>query len=319
MTVAPAKRVVAPIQLGCCPHGPRCALCAPAPSWPDAGWVQAWVENAAAQRDGPVTAHFFGGPPPPDALLAAAGDVELAVTVRPDLLDRAGAARLRDAGVRTVELDALTFDRAALVGVGRRYAGERVEEMADGLAGMGFEVGLVLAVGLPGSSHTSSVQDAHRSAPLAQTVRLHPVLVIAGSGLWEAHLDGFYTPLTLGQAVTTCRAMMDVLEPAGVRVIRVGRQPGPDAIGRAVAGPKHPSLRELVESRRTLDHLRELLRDADLEGNEVVIRCATADETRTRGPLNDNVRTLRAEFRLGDLSVRADPELDRGNFVLEAS
>jgi histone acetyltransferase (RNA polymerase elongator complex component) len=143
--------------------------------------------------------------------------------------------------------------------------------------------------------------------------------VLLGSGLWSAHLDGFYDPLSLGQAITTCRAMLDVLEPAGVRVIRVGRQAGPDELGRAVAGPRHSSLRELVEARRTLDRLRALLSAEDRAGSEVVIRCAVADETRTRGPMNDNVRTLRAEFALAELLVRADPSLERGDFVLEAS
>lgn len=313
------KYAVAPIQLGCCPDAPRCRLCAPPPPPPEPGWIGACIEDARGRTDRPVVAHFFGGPPPTDAMLAEAAGVEISVSVRPDLLDRAGADRLRRAGVRTVELDALTFDRQSLRGIGRRYSGERVEEMADGLVGMGFEVGLVLALGLPGSTHDSAVADAARSRSIAQTVRLHPVLVLRGSGLWEAHLDGFYEPLSLGQAITTCRAMMDVLEPAGVRVIRVGRQPGPDGIGRAVAGPRHSSLRELVEARRTLDRLRGMLREAGLSGGGVVIRCASVDETRTRGPRNDNVRTLRAEFRLGELRVRADPGLDRGQIVLEAS
>ncbi len=130
-------------------------------------------------------------------------------------------------------------------------------------------------------------------------------------------MDEMYTPLTVGEAVSTCRDMLDILEPAGVRVIRVGQQPGPDGLGRAVAGPRHSSLRELVEARRTLDRLRDLMKEANLKGRNVVIHCARADETRTRGPLNGNVRTLRAEFGLAELSVAADSERPRGAFALE--
>ncbi|MEZ4319112.1 MAG: hypothetical protein R3F61_16475 [Myxococcota bacterium] len=305
-------RVVAPIQLGCCPESERCRLCAPSPDWPDAAYVEALIANTRHRRgtDDVVTA-FFGGPPPDDAQLAAASGRTIAARVRPDLLSRAAAERLKRHGVGEIELDVLTFDTPVLRGLRRRYPGERVVTMARSLREDGFQVGLVLAVGLPGSSHERSLEDARIAAELADTVRLHPVLVLHGSELKRAHMDGFYTPLSLGQAVTTCRAMLDVLEPAGVRVIRVGQQPGPDGLGTAVAGPRHSSLRELVEARRTLDRLRDLLRAERFRG-EVVIHCASADETRTRGPLNDNVRTLRAEFGLEALVVRADPGLERG-------
>ena len=150
---------------------------------------------------------------------------------------------------------------------------------------------------------------------LVDTARIHPVLVLHGSGLREAHMDGMYTPLSQGEAVTVCRELLDVFAAAGVRVTRVGQQPGPDGIGRAVAGPVHSSLRELVEARRTLDALRGLLDEARPRGH-VVLRCAPADVSRTRGPYNQHVRTLRAEFSLDALSVKADPELPRGRWAV---
>ncbi|MCB9678517.1 MAG: radical SAM protein [Alphaproteobacteria bacterium] len=311
------SRVVAPIQLGCCHEEERCRLCPPAPPWPTADYVRALIANTRAQRgtDDVVTA-FFGGRPPDDAQLAASSGRTIAARVRPDLLTRAAADRLREHGVGEIELDVLTFDTRVLRGIRRRYPGERVVTMATELRAQGFQVGLVLAVGLPGSDHEQCVEDARIATGLADTVRIHPTLVLDRSGLKQAHMDGMYAPLTIAQAVTTCRAMLDVLEPAGVRVIRVGQQPGPDGLGTAVAGPRHSSLRELVEARRTLDRLRDLLRNEGVQG-DVVIRCASADETRTRGPLNDNVRTLRAEFGLRELTIRPDPELGRGAFVVE--
>lgn len=260
---------------------------------------------------------FFGGPPPSDALLEACGDRTLHVRVRPDLLSRADAQRLLDRGVQEVELDALTFHTPSLRAIDRAYAGARIPTMAQGLSDLGFRVGAVLAIGLPEQSHGTSVADAQQALGLFDTVRLHPTLVFRRSDLWQAHLDGRYEPLSLAQAVTTLRAMLDVLEPS-VKVIRVGQQPGPDGLGRAVAGPVHSSLRELVEARRTLDHLRSLAAD-HLPATVLTIRCATVDETRTRGPFNDNVRTLRAELGLTEVVIRPDPTLERGSFVLEAS
>lgn len=309
--------IVAPIQLGCCPDEPRCRLCVPRPPVTPA-LVDALIETITDERgSAPDRVVFFGGAPPDDALLDAAGGLPVEVRVRPDLLDRATARHLVDRGVQRIELDALTFHTPSLRAIDRPYAGPRVVTMAEALRDQGIEVGLVLSIGLPAHSHAEALADAHQARALASTVRIHPVLVVHGSGLWRAHLEGLYEPLRLGQTVTTVRAMLDVLEP-GVRVIRVGQQPGPDGLGRVVAGPRHSSLREVVESRRTLDRLRTLLREADLP-ESLVIRCATADETRTRGPHNDNVRTLRAEFALREVVVHADPTLQRGTFVLEAS
>ena len=56
-------------------------------------------------------------------------------------------------------------------------------------------------------------------------------------------------------------------------------------------------------------------------GLAVEILCAASDETRTRGPLNGHIRTLRAEYQLKDLSVSVASDLIRGMWrvrVLEA-
>jgi histone acetyltransferase (RNA polymerase elongator complex component) len=319
MSASRPSRVIAPIQLGCCREEERCRLCAPPPPWPDAAYVEALIQNTRLRRetDDVVTA-FFGGPPPDAEQLEAARGRTIAARVRPDLLAQADADRLLEHGVTEIELDVQTFHTPSLRDIRRRYPGERVKTMARGLKERGFTVGMVLGIGLPGASHDRSMEDARIAADLADTVRLHPVLVLHQSGLKNAHMDELYTPLSLGQAVTTCRAMLDLLEPRGVRVIRVGQQPGPDGLGQAVAGPRHSSLRELVEARRTLDRLRDLIRRTGVQASEeVVIRCARADETRTRGPMNDNVRTLRAEFGFEELSILADADLERGEFVVE--
>lgn len=308
---------IVPVHMGCCPTAPRCRLCdGRASASPEL--VEALVEAVTHETSStPERVSFFGGPAPSDAHLDAAGGLPIDVRVRPDLLDRATAAHLYDRGVRRIELDALTFHTPSLRSIHRTYAGPRVATMCEGLRAAGFEVGLVLMIGLPSHSHALCVDDAERALECATTVRIHQTLVVHGSDLWHAHLAGLYEPLTLGATITAARAMLDVLEPR-VKVIRVGHQPGPDGLGRVVAGPRHSSLRELVEARRTLDHLRSMLAKTPRSRN-LVIRCATADETRTRGPHNGNVRTLRAEFDLEEVVIAADPTLQRGTFVLEAS
>lgn len=259
---------------------------------------------------------FYGGAPPTAAQLRATGDLPVAVRVRPDLLSREDAERLVDAGTVHVELDALTFDDSTLARAGRRYPPALVEDMLEGLASLGVRTGIVLAPGLPGTDFDTAVADARRAGPLVDTARLHPVLVLEHSRLHEWHLEQIYEPLTLGEAVTVCRAMLDELEAHGVEVIRVGLQPRPDGAGRALAGPAHPALRQLVEARRVREHLLAEL-DGTPPGKHIVIKCAPRDETRTRGPRNQHIRDLRAAFGADQVEILPDPDLVRGEWAIE--
>lgn len=312
------RPVVVPVGLGCCPDDPRCLLCAPPPAAPAPDVVAALVDNYRSERDPDakrLRVGFYGGPPPADALLDQIDGLPFVARVRPDLLSRADAERLARRGCVGIELDALTFYDPALAAVGRRYRAVRTIEQLRGVRALGVAAGIVLAPGLPGTSHAVSVRDAEVAAELATFARIHPVLVLDGSGLHRAHLDGQYVPLGLGEAVTTCRAMLDVLLAAGVDVVRVGQNPGPDGLGRALAGPRHPALRQLCDARRTLAVLHARLAGAR-PGSTIAIRCNPADETHTRGPFNQHVRTLRAAYSLAELRVRPDPTLPRGEYAL---
>lgn len=312
MTVPAAPRpVIVPVQLGCCHEAVRCLLCPPPPP-ASAELVEALVHSYRdAQPEASLEVRFFGGPPPGDDLLDAAADLPFSVRVRPDLLSRPRAVELHARGVRQIELDALSWQRAALRATGRSYGEPLLHQLSEGLAALGVRVGGVLAPGLPGQDHAMAVQDAVLAAAHWRFARLHPVLVLDRSGLRDLLEQHRYVPLELGEAVTVCHDMLEVLGSAGVEVVRIGVQPGPDGLGRAVAGPRHSSLRELVEARRVLHRLREACRSL-APGERVQVRCAPADETRTRGPFNLHLRTLRADFHLTEVNVTTDPTLPRG-------
>lgn len=295
-----------PLHLGCCPDGPRCVLCSPREQV-DTLDVATVLLDA---HDGPV--HVFGGPPPCDALLDLIGDRPLRVRVRPDTLDRATARGLVDRGVRRVELDALTPNNRVLKWTNRLYRGALVVEMLQTLRSWGVQTSVVQGIGLPGSEREDAARDAREFAPLVDVVRIHPVLVLEDAGLHAQHLSGRYQALDIQNAAEMVADALDVYDSAGVPVIRVGAQPGPDGLGRAVAGPVHPSLRETVESQRTLGRLMSLC-DGMPAGARVVIECAPADLARTKGPSNHNVRVLRDSHGLASVQVRPDPALERGH------
>jgi hypothetical protein len=305
------------VQLGCCVEKHRCRLCNPAPRSPLPETVAALIEATERDSGRPSIVAFFGGAPPSDALLDAIGDRPFLVRVRPDLLSRATARGLLDRGVRAIELDTLSFDDQATRVVRRRHKARISLEIAHWLADTPIRSGVVLAPGLPGTSFDTCLQDAALAAEHFDTARLHPVLVLDQADLRESHADGTYEPLTLGAAVTVCRAMADVLGGGGCEVIRIGAQPGPDELGRAVAGPRHSALGQLVAARRALDGARAALSQTR-RGDRILLHCARAEETATRGPLNRNIRTLRAEFSLDELRVAPDEALPRGQWNVSA-
>lgn len=315
-----SRPTIVPINLGCCPHGPRCLLCPPAPPLPTPELVEALIHHYRTERARPgstLQVGFYGGPPPTEELLEACGGLPFVARVRPDLLSRRAAAILVERGAVGIELDVWTLRDSALKGAGRRYRRRLVLEQLDGLRSTtALQLGAVLAIGLPQTSHHTSLQDATELLERIDFARLHPVLVLAGARLRQAHMDGRYEPLGLGPTITTCRAMLELLEGAGIRVVRVGQNPAPDGLGRAVAGPYHPSLRQLVDARRVLEVLHQHLSEVR-SGSRIAIRCHPADETQTRGPYNQHIRTLRAAHGLEEVRVQADPGLSRGELVVD--
>lgn len=311
---------MAPINLGCCRGTDRCLLCNPPPPLPTPDVVEALVASYRGRpgQTGPVVPAFFGGDPPPAPLVEALGGLPYHARVRPDALSKGEARRLITTGCVRIELDVLTLHGGALRTVNRRYGPKLAMEMVDTLGEWGVAVSVVLAPGLPSMAYRDSVADAEAFAGRVPLARLHPVLVLDRAGLREFHAEGRYVPLTVGDAVTVCRTMMDRLEPAGTEVIRVGQQPAHDGLGRAIAGPRHTALRELVESRRALDAIQAQCR-ALPDRSEARIRCNPADVGRVRGPMNQHIRTLRAENRLASVDVKADPGIPRGQYLVESA
>lgn len=306
---------IAPIWLGCCPVPPRCVLCAPAPPPPSVTSVQSIVDRAE-DGAGAVVPFFIGGPPPNHEQVDAVGGRSFMARVRPDLLDMATARFLLGRGLKRIEFDTLTFDPVRLRQIGRAYSRERVTEMALWFRERGVEISMVLGVGLPGAHHFDALQDAADVCELTDVVRIHPVLVLAESGLRHLHLEGRYEALTPDQAVTTCDAVMRVLEAHDVGVIRVGQSPVNDQIGRAVAGPYQPALRERVESVRMLRELHRLC--GPVQGGKAVrLKCALQDESRVRGPSNAHLRELRNAYGLKGLVVDAQQGQRRGLVEVE--
>lgn len=320
-----ARPLIIPIDFGGSPTA--CWLRPPLSPRPTPALVEAMIEHYVTERatsGQAVEVAFFRGGVPGDDLLAAAAGLPLRVACSPADLSRADAARLWQRGVRTIELEVCTFRTIALRDIHRGYTGPVAALMLRELQSLGFRVGATLTPGLPNTAHQDAVQDAHIVAgagsgsdgqPIASFVRLYPALALEGARLSVIANQRRWTPMHLGEAVTTTLAMVEVLEAAGVEIARLGLQPGQDVPHAVAAGPYHPNLRHLIEVRRFYGRLSSVLRFVP-KGSRVEVQVNPRDLSWAKGTANENIRALRAQLSLQELKIRPAPHVERGDVQL---
>jgi histone acetyltransferase (RNA polymerase elongator complex component) len=173
----------------------------------------------------------------------------------------------------------------------------------------GFSIGLQLMVGLPGDSADGFMDTIDQVIKLKPDfVRLYPLLVIKDTPLEELYKTGRYTPLSLNDAVSQCGSAMLRFAKAEIEVIRVGLQPTEELEepGTIIAGPYHPSFRQLVESSILLDRMRSELRKRKEKSGSVVFTVNPADLSAAIGQHRGNIEILKKEFGLSTIHIKVD-------------
>ena len=76
-------------------------------------------------------------------------------------------------------------------------------------------------VGLPDSTKIDDINTAKQLIKLKpKIVRIYPVLVIKGTQLEKDYLNGDYEPITLVQAIETCKELVAIFNKSKIRIIR---------------------------------------------------------------------------------------------------
>ena len=103
--------------------------------------------------------------------------------------------------------------------------------------------------------------------------------------------QGLYKPLSLYMAVLFAAFMQKKFAQAGIRIVRMGLQAGPELEDSLLAGPWHPAFGELVKSRLMLQTTRKLL--AQVKENSICLRINNRDQSVFRGFKSANIVRLR--------------------------
>jgi histone acetyltransferase (RNA polymerase elongator complex component) len=229
-------------------------------------------------------------------------------------------AELKAAGVKTVELGVQSLNDRALECSGRGHSAGHSIRAVERLRKNGLAVGIQLMVGLPGDTPAGfrrTIREVNGLRP--DLVRIYPAVVFPDTVLARWFEAGRYTPLTLEEAVSLCREAVELLEGAGIPVIRLGLQNHDRMVlGRDIlAGPYHPAFGDLVRGDLFLKQLtrdlaeRKFFPQADLE-----LGVASRDIGFLKRNNRENVIKLKTDLGISQLRVVIDPALSSGKWTL---
>jgi len=282
MRLVPLKHYIIPVFIPqeACPH--RCIFCnqvkisghTSLPSIEEVSTTISRHLSTIPHQNRHVEIGFFGGSFTGMAIdrqeqflkVAAAfvdtGQVDgIRISTRPDYIDNRRLDLLRKYGVGTVELGAQSMDDIILKKSGRGHTAADTVRASEQVRQQGFELGLQMMIGLPGDTLEASLITARRIIALgASNTRIYPTLVIKDTPLERLYLSGKYVPLRLEEAVTWSKMLYLVFEAARVIVIRMGLHPSEGLISGEdlIAGPFHPSFRELVMTELWREELEKI-------------------------------------------------------------
>lgn len=237
------------------------------------------------------------------------------VSTRPDAIDSAVLRELRDYGVTTVELGAQSMRDTVLCQNGRGHTAAQTELAAAQIRAAGFSLGLQMMTGLYGDTPAGTRETARRLAALhPAAVRIYPTLVLKNTALAAVYAAGHYIPPTLAETVVQCASLLHWFEEKQkIPVIRLGLHAEPSLTENYVAGPWHPALRELCESRRYYTAAKRALKGR--APGPVRLYVAPSALSRMIGQKRSNITALREQGYM--VTVVPDPSVLPGTIKTE--
>ena len=245
------------------------------------------------------------------------------ISTRPDYINKEILKRLKKYKVKTIELGVQSANDYILGRTNRGHTFKDVEKASKLIRWYGFNLGHQMMVGLPESNRIDEINTAKALIKLKpKMVRIYPVLVIKGTKLEKEYNEGIYEPLSVVQAVETCKQLVRMFTDKKIEVIRVGLQ-NTDEIcnpenkeSEVVAGPFHPAFGQLVESCMWYDAIVEKIKKLNVKVKEVKVTVNPIDVNNVIGHKKENVIKLKDTYEV-DLIVKQDEKIKQGKSKIE--
>lgn len=241
------------------------------------------------------------------------------LSTRPDYIDNGILEMLKDNGVKKIELGVQSMDDEVLKESCRGHTSHDVIKSSHLIKEAGISLGIQTMIGLPGSNREKEVETANKVVGLRPDIlRIYPTLVIKGTYLEKQFIEGIYKPLELNQAVDICSELLEIYYEYGINVIRVGLQPTENINENldVIAGPFHPSFRQLVESKIVLKKTENYIMQYELSKvSDIIIYTGEENISNLIGQRRENVEYLKKKYGFGSIKVKIEKGLKKGIFV----
>ena len=210
------------------------------------------------------------------------------ISTRPDYIDSEVLGILKEYGVTSIELGAQSMCDDVLKANLRGHTAADVVQASGLIKENGFELGLQMMTGLYKSSEEKDRYTARRIIELKpETVRIYPAVTLENTVLAVYYSRGEYFPPSLEDTVALCADLICEFNSAGIRVIRVGLHSIDN--GAYVAGPWHPSFRELCDSRIYFKKITGLIKTA----GKYNLRVSPGEVSKVTGHKKSNLNALK--------------------------
>lgn len=242
---------------------------------------------------------------------------KLRLSTHPGAVDDGVLDLLGKYSVKTIELGVQSTNPEVLRQSGRGDTPDSLERSVYLIRRRGYQLGLQLMLGLPGDSEEiffQSVDDVLRFEP--DFVRIYPALVVRGTALHAMYKRGEYEPWSLDRTVNALKMAVKRFEAAGIPVIRLGLHPEPSLLDHMVAGPQHPALRSLVDSRIGFDTLSDLLSRQAVLPERVTFNVPLRKLSNYTGHRKENIIMLKEKFAIKELVFRQTADLAAPELVI---
>ncbi len=194
-------------------------------------------------------------------------------STRPDYINKEVIGLSAKYNVKTIELGAQSTDDSVLKKSRRGHSFEQIKNASKLILKNKIKLGLQMMIGLPGDTFEKSQKTAKDIVALAaDNTRIYPTLVIKGTALEKMYIEGKYKPLSIDEAVNWSKDIIRVFEENNVNIIRTGLHPSEELSSEKslIAGPYHPSFKELVLTEIWYDIIKEKIEN--ISNREFIIK-----------------------------------------------
>ena len=201
------------------------------------------------------------------------------LSTRPDYINNSILDILKKYEVDVIELGIQSLDNEILNANERGHSKEDSIMASKLIKDYGFKLGHQIMPGLYKDSFDKDIKTGLESIKMnPDMVRIYPTLVIKDTKLEKLYKECLYKPLSLDEAIEISSRLYMIYSYKKIPVIRIGLQPTENINDKndVVAGPFHPSIRQLVETNIHKIYLEELINKYGLK-NKIKIHISNRE------------------------------------------